>query len=93
MLKIHLAMISQLTALGLGAVLAVSSGPVAAQALEILNPPIKVSAKAKSGKKAKRGNNAKFMPGSQETVKQRESRLYRECKGAVNAGACSGYTR
>ena len=34
-----------------------------------------------------------FVPGSAETVAQRSARLKRECKGAVNAGACAGYTR
>jgi hypothetical protein len=31
--------------------------------------------------------------GSGESSKDRDSRLKRECKGAVNAGACAGYTR
>ena len=31
--------------------------------------------------------------GSRETESQRSERLSRECKGAVNAGACAGYTR
>lgn len=30
---------------------------------------------------------------SGESVKERDRRLKRECKGAVNAGACQGYTR
>ena len=55
------------------------------------------SEKAKPGKKpAKpqaRASKVKFMPGSEETVSQRVARLKRECKGAVNAGACEGYTR
>ena len=65
-----------------------------AQGLEILNPPIKVKANKKSAKTtaAGQGSKAKFVPGSQETVSQRSARLQRECKGAVNAGACSGYT-
>ena len=36
--------------------------------------------------------SAKFIPGSQETAKERSARLKRECKGGVNAGACAGYT-
>jgi hypothetical protein len=63
-----------------------------AQALEILNPPIQVKATTKASKK-KRGNQAKFVPGSQETSKERSARLRRECQGAANAGACTGYTR
>jgi hypothetical protein len=35
----------------------------------------------------------KFLQGSEETTKERSSRLKRECKGGVNAGACAGYTR
>ena len=63
-----------------------------AQASEVLNPPTKVPAKKKA-KKASRGSNATFNPGSAETKKERTARLTRECKGQVNAGACSGYTR
>ena len=67
------------------------SGYVQAQAPEVLNPPIKSTAKKKA--KKSRGSNAKFVVGSGETNKQRDSRLKRECKGQVNAGACAGYTR
>ena len=63
-----------------------------AQASEVLNPPIKVAAKKKA-KKASGGSKAKFDSGSAETKKERTARLIRECKGQVNAGACSGYTR
>ncbi|MDB5928526.1 MAG: hypothetical protein JWR60_233 [Polaromonas sp.] len=45
----------------------------------------------RAGKKAP-GGQIKFLPGSAETVKERSARLKRECKGRVNAGACSGYT-
>jgi hypothetical protein len=64
-----------------------------AQALEILNPPIQVAAKKAHKAKRASGSKAKFEPGSQETVKQRTARLKRECRGAVNAGVCEGYTR
>lgn len=30
---------------------------------------------------------------SQESTAERDRRLYRECKGMPNAGACQGYTR
>ncbi len=52
------------------------------------------SAAVKKTKKVKRGHGGqvKFLPGSEETAKQRSSRLQRECKGRVNAGACAGYT-
>lgn len=53
-------------------------------------------AKAKSKKTAAKpgaGGKVKFSPGSGETPAQRTARLKRECKGGVDAGACSGYTR
>jgi hypothetical protein len=65
-----------------------------AQAPEVLNPPTNSTAKKKAKKpKAQSGASAKFIPGSQETKKERSSRLARECKDQVNAGACAGYTR
>lgn len=64
-----------------------------AQALDILNPPTQVQAKKKTGKHKTAGKKTTFSPGSQETTKERSARLARECKGAANAGACSGYTR
>jgi outer membrane lipoprotein-sorting protein len=65
-----------------------------AQAPEVLNPPVKTTAKKKNKKaKTATGSNAKFLPGSQETNQQRSARLKRECKGGVDAGACAGYTK
>lgn len=65
-----------------------------AQAPEVLNPPTKTATKKKVKKpKAQAGAKATFNPGSQETKKERSTRLARECKGQVDAGACSGYTR
>jgi hypothetical protein len=49
--------------------------------------PKKTKAKSASGGKVK------FIQGTGETPAQRTARLKRECKGEVNAGACSGYTR
>ena len=46
---------------------------------------------ASSAKKAP-SKKAKFLPGSQESAGERATRLKRECKGAVNAGACQGHT-
>lgn len=51
-----------------------------------------VAASTKANKKAQGGGQVRFLPGSAETVKERSNRLKRECKGQVNAGACSGYT-
>lgn len=67
-------------------------GHVQAQAIDS-DPPVKVKTKKKKAAAAGHGARAKFMPGSQETRSQRIARLKRECKGAVNAGACEGYTR
>jgi hypothetical protein len=39
------------------------------------------------------GGKVKFIRGSEESPAQRNARLKRECKGGVDAGACSGYTR
>lgn len=41
----------------------------------------------------KKAGMPKFIPSaSQETNKERERRLLRECKGRPNAGACSGFS-
>ena len=65
-----------------------------AQSPEVLNPPTQTTPKKKAKKpKAQTGASAKFVPGSQETKKERSSRLARECKGQVDSGACTGYTR
>lgn len=34
-----------------------------------------------------------FGSSSEESTSQRDRRLYRECKGRPDAGACLGYTR
>ena len=72
-------------------------GPAQAQAPELLNPPTPSATKKKTKKpktvKGEKGSKAKFMAGTQETKKERSTRLMRECKGAVDAGACAGYTK
>lgn len=88
-MKIHTTKIAATVAV----VAAMLAQTAAAQALDVLNPPVQVHAKKKAVKQRTAGNNAKFMPGSQETTRERSARLKRECQGAVNAGACSGYTR
>jgi hypothetical protein len=55
--------------------------------------PAKSKSKSKKTAKAGSGSKAKFLQGSGETPAERTARLKRECKGAVDAGACSGYTR
>lgn len=65
-----------------------------AQTSEVLNPPIPSKSKKKAKKgKSDGGSNATFIDKTGETRAAREKRLLRECKGAVNAGACAGYTR
>ena len=54
--------------------------------------PSVTSKAAKKTAKAKHVSQIKFLPGSGETARERSSRLKRECKGRVNAGACEGYT-
>lgn len=52
--------------------------------------PNKPAATEKAPKK--KGSAPKFVnSSSQETTAERDRRLYRECKGRPNAGACSGY--
>lgn len=50
------------------------------------------TAKKKKAAKAKT-NKVKYMPGSEESKAERRARLKIECKGAANAGVCTGYTR
>jgi len=63
-----------------------------AQAAQDSDKPAKSKAKAKKTKAKSAGGKVKFISGSEETPAQRSARLTRECKGAVNAGACAGYT-
>jgi hypothetical protein len=55
-------------------------------------PGFAATEKAKKASSVKKQGSTKFLPGSQETRKERSERLKRECKGGVNAGACTGYT-
>ena len=50
------------------------------------------AASKKAGAKATHVSRVKFLSGSEESPKERSTRLKRECKGQVNAGACAGYT-
>ncbi|MFN5349225.1 MAG: hypothetical protein ACK5A0_06755 [Polaromonas sp.] len=62
-----------------------------AQAPDVLDPPIKTT--KKKSKKSRGGAKATFTSGSQETKQERSTRLKRECKDGVDAGACTGYTK
>ncbi len=64
------------------------------------NPAEGAERKKKKGKapatgqaESKQAGKTKFYRGSEETVSERERRLYRECQGRPNAGACAGYAR
>jgi hypothetical protein len=46
---------------------------------------------AKIKKKSTKTNKVKYEKGSGESTAERDRRLYRECKGRPNAGACLGY--
>jgi len=46
---------------------------------------------AKAKKKSTKTPTVKYDKGSAETTAERDHRLYRECKGRPNAGACLGY--
>ena len=56
------------------------------------DPSVTSKAAKKKTAKAKRVSQIKFLSGSGETARERSTRLKRECKGRVNAGACEGYT-
>ena len=57
-----------------------------------ISPPSPNPNPKKNTAKSATGGKAKFINGSGETPAQRTARLKRECKGGVDAGACSGYT-
>ena len=46
---------------------------------------------AKAKKKSTKAHTVKYEKGSAETTSERDRRLFRECKGRPNAGACLGY--
>lgn len=74
---------------------ALSLGQVQAQTKPVQegDKPAKSKSKSKKTAKSGSGGKVKFLQGSGETPAERTARLKRECKGAVDAGACSGYTR
>jgi len=56
-----------------------------------LSPPETPPKPAKAKKKTTKTNTVKYEKGSAESTSERDRRLYRECKGRPNAGACMGY--
>lgn len=64
----------------------------AALTMALLAMPAAQAAEARPSHK--KAAAPKFIPNSsQETTRERERRLLRECKGRPNAGACAGYAR
>ena len=51
------------------------------------------AAKAGPAKKSRAVKVKHQQNNSQESTAERDRRLYRECKGMPNAGACRGYTQ
>ena len=75
------------------AALAASQVQAQTQPAQEGDKPAKSKSKSKKNTaKSATGGKAKFINGSGETPAQRTARLKRECKGGVDAGACSGYT-
>ena len=66
----------------------IASAPASASPSDSGNKAVSMKVKKKAG----HGGQIRFLPGSAETTKERSTRLKRECKGRVNAGACEGYT-
>lgn len=77
------------TAICLSAMLIASAHATSALAASGDKPAASVKTKKKTGA----SGQVRFLPDSAETLKERSSRLKRECQGQVNAGACAGYTR
>lgn len=75
---------------------ALASAPLVATA-QATTPPTKKKKKKKSSVTAagdaKPVGKTTFSRGSEETTAERDRRLYRECLGRPNAGACAGYAR
>jgi hypothetical protein len=60
--------------------------------IAIAEPHKKVKPAAAAAAAKPKGAMPKFIPSaSQESTRERERRLLRECKGRPNAGACSGF--
>lgn len=78
------------TLLGLSLALCLLAGPGNADATQAKR------SKANTGESAKKKGVSKVTyqrSTSEESPAERDRRMYRECKGLHNAGACRGYTR
>lgn len=76
---------------GLALLIGMALAPAAADAKTHKTPKAH-KANTEKGARSKAGNTPPKSP-SEETTAERDRRLYRECKGMHNAGACLGYTR
>ncbi|MES1980659.1 MAG: hypothetical protein V4454_03845 [Pseudomonadota bacterium] len=84
---VHLALI------GACLIFTLSGAAIAATSVNS-DEPVQQTAKAQKKKAAKaKTSKVKFMRGSEESKAERRARLKIECKGAANAGVCTGYTR
>jgi hypothetical protein len=82
------AVVTAMAVMPMGQALAASAGETAAE-----KPAGPASGKAAKDKKAgKPASKAKIPMDSSEKPADRRARLQRECRGAVNAGVCTGYT-
>lgn len=68
--------------------LVISDSAQAARQKKGADPAAGAPTKKKGSVKVKHQRSA-----SEESTAERDRRLYRECKGLPNAGACLGYTR
>lgn len=80
-------------AMALLAVLALQMGSPHALSAESAGQPAKATKKTATDARKGQAGKVTFLRGSEETTGERSTRLKRECKGGVNAGACAGYTR
>ncbi len=76
------------TTLGLVLLLA---GALGAPAMASASSPH--DGKTRTTKEKKKSTKVTYDKGSGETTSERERRLYRECRGRPNAGACEGFAR
>ncbi len=63
--------------------------------LALATASLALPAQAAGKSSARKSKAAKVKPqqnNSQESAAERDRRLYRECQGLPNAGACRGYT-
>ncbi len=70
---------------------ALATTPASPATAGTVSPSESPSKPAKAKKKATKSSTVKYEKGSAETTSERDRRLFRECKGRPNGGACLGY--